>query len=118
MLEHSKDKILEYKDELILHNPSISEGKITELRKILTTQSYALSHILLAMVDSDIKRSGLGVNICLQKEHRELIALSLQELYGNLANQYDIASSKDQYIQIFYAMHKISGQKFDNYLLN
>ena len=117
-MEHSQDKILAYRDELTLQNPSLTEENLTELRKMLTAQSYALSHILLAIVDSDIKSSGLGVNICLQREHRELITLSLRELYGNLAKQYDITSGKDQYIQIFYAMHKISGQKFDNYLLN
>lgn len=117
-LESKQDTILAYSDELISKNSNISEEKISELRKFLTAQANALSHILLTMVDSDIKNSGLGVNISLQREHRELIALSLKELYGNLAKQYDVGFCKDEYLQIFYVMHKISGQKFDNYLLN
>lgn len=118
LLDHSQDEILSYRDELISQNPNISKEKISELRKVLTAQSYALSHIILAMVNSEIKRSGLGVNICLQRDHQELIKMSLQELYGDIAKQYDIASCNGRYVEIFYAMHKISGQKFDNYLLN
>ncbi|MCX5869261.1 MAG: hypothetical protein NTY00_01240 [Deltaproteobacteria bacterium] len=113
LLEHHKDEILSYKDETL---PAISEKKIYELRKIITAKSYALSHILLTLIKTDLTNNGFGADSCIQTSHEKLITLSLHELYGEVGKQYDISSGQDRYREIFCIMHKISGLKFKSYV--